>query len=79
MRPSRTESEIEGANLFHSYRDGWKDGARRRPYLDEKFKNHPNRMMWAVYERGYLDGERANMNAMREAMKHYGYAPDILR
>jgi hypothetical protein len=66
------------ANLYHSYRRGWLDGAASRR-KDPKFLHHPMPSLFLAYDKGYDDAGIAKDKALRGAMAAYGHEPSILR
>ena len=82
MIPDETDDEkkarLDAANRFHSYRKGWRTGARSG-IKEEVFMTHPDVGIRDAYERGFADGYDALGTAMVAACKHYGHVPNILR
>ena len=75
---SRPAAEIAAANLFHSWRLGWRDGAMRRA-VNPAATGHSDAAMAQAYRDGYSEGTRAASAANAAACERYGYAPTILR
>lgn len=66
------------ANLYHSYRRGWLDGAASRR-KDPRFMHHPMPSLFLAYDKGHDDAIIAKDKALRNAMATYGHEPSILR
>jgi hypothetical protein len=75
---TRTQEEIQAANLYHSYTRGWRDGAGWKA-MRREFEVHPDETLIAAYREGYEAGSKASGAAHEEAGKKYSYQPDILR
>ena len=73
-----TPQEILVADLFGSYRVGWKDGATFKAVRPEFEKHHRNDLKEA-YHRGYRDGRDASNAALNAEGERLGYTPSILR
>lgn len=73
-----TDEEVESANLFHSYRVGWTDGAGMKS-MRPTYLSHEVVAIKTEYERGYGDGWVARQGAMQEAASRLNYTPNVLR
>lgn len=67
--------EVERANRYHAFLEGWRDGAATKAMRPE-FKGH---RLGVDYEDGYHVGYVARGAAADEAAKRYGHRPDFLR
>jgi hypothetical protein len=69
----RSPEEIEAANRYHAYFQGWRDGATAAA---KKYEGH---RLADIYNRGYADGLTARGEAARRASAEFGYVPSVLR
>ena len=74
----KTQKEIDAANQFGAYQQGWAAGAAVRA-MDPKTTGHANELIKAAYDQGYSDGRVARQTAMQKAADKYGHRPNILR
>jgi hypothetical protein len=76
--PMKTKQEIDAANQYGAYQQGWVAGAKVSA-MDPKITGHDNELIKAAYEQGYNDGRVARQTAMQKAADKYGHRLSILR
>lgn len=73
-----TPSETIAANLYHSFRNGWQDGAAGKS-PDPRYVQHADAKLWEAYERGWKAARTLRSKALERAQAKYGFTPSIMR
>lgn len=74
-----TKAETTAGNKFHSYMQGWRDGAAGRAYRHEEGDEKKDPELVAIYLRAYDDGHKEAGFASRRASRLFKYKPSVLR
>lgn len=75
---SRPAAEIAAANLFYTWRLGWRDGAMRRA-MNPAAAGYSDAAMAQAYRDGFAEGYETAGAANAAARERYGHSPTILR
>jgi hypothetical protein len=78
MTQERTPAQIDAANRYAAYQQGWSHGATMRAYA-VAVRDHRNAGIRDAYRKGYTDGGVARDRALAMASEEYGHTPSILR
>lgn len=73
-----TKAQITAGNKFHSYMQGWRDGACARAYRHEPGQGKTEKLV-EIYMLGYSEGKLAAGKVATKMAKNYDYEPSILR
>lgn len=76
--PSMNRNDIDRANRYHAYLQGWRCGAKGGT-PDAKITGHHAELLAAAYIAGLRAGRLAFNHAARYATREYGHTPSILR
>ena len=74
----KTQAEIDAANQYAAYQQGWVAGAAFRA-MDPKATEHTNVLIRHAYNDGYTDGRHARSQAMHAAAQKYNHTISVLR